>query len=160
MGEDKLIEKIEDRLGELNLTIEKMVEEYNNIKEERSTSYKEGPKDDRHKAPGNIRFKFLEKYRYMDMLKKLKSLFKDGIDPSEVEDVAETLNIKAYPYKQPGPPETVEAPPTRITGPDAPTTIDIGRVDEGGMLAQPQGATCPRCGHVNPLTAKESAEIT
>ena len=94
---DSIIEKIEDRLANLNFIIEKMVHEYNTIKEERSTSYKDGPQDDRHKAPGNIRFKFLEKYKYMDMLKKLKKLFKDGIDPAELDDVAETLNVKAYP---------------------------------------------------------------
>jgi hypothetical protein len=159
---DRLIEKIEDRLGDLNFTIEKMVDEYNKIKEERSTSYKEGPKDDRHKAPGNIRFKFLEKYRYLDMLKKLKRLFKGGIDPAEIDDVADTLNIRAYPYKQPGPPESIEAPPTMQIGPAAPTTIDRGRIDEGGMInqVQQQGSTCPRCGHVNPLTATDSDEIT
>jgi len=159
---DSLIEKIEDRLGDLNLTIEKMVNEYNDIKEERSRSYKEGPKDDRHKAPGNIRFKFLEKYRYMDMLKKLKRLFKDGIDPSEVDDIAETLNVKAFPYRQPGPPEKLEAPPTMQTGPPAPTNVDVERIDEGGMWnqVQTQGATCPRCGHANPMTATESDNVT
>jgi len=156
-----LIAKIEDRLEDLNYTIEKMVDEYNRIKEERSTSYKEGPEDNRHKAPGNIRFKFLEKYRYMDMLKKMKSLFKDGIDPSELDDVAETLNVKAFPYRQPGPPETITAPPTMTTGPAAPSSIDTGRIDEGGMLAQPrQGATCPRCNHVNPMTATDSNKVT
>ena len=159
---DRLIEKIEDRLGDLNFTIEKMVHEYNSIKEDRSKSYKEGPTEDRHKAPGNIRFKFLEKYRYMDMLKKLKRLFKDGIDPSELDDVAETLNVKAYPYSQPGLPTTVEAPPTSPTGPAAPTNIDQGKIDEGGMLnqVQTQGSTCPNCGHVNPMTATESDNVT
>jgi len=357
---DQLIKKIEERLKSLNTTIQKMVSEYNSIKEERGRSYKEAPVDNRHKAPGNIREKFLEKYRYIDMLKKLKRLFKGGIDTSEVEDVAKTLNIAgkmqwgikiqavninkkdlhtlwyeneagdkfipdlegaiddppeefvyqfsqfpneltlnmlylvesdkvencqhpeeaikatygwidgiegrectlcngtqtkkidedwpkewdaygsrdvgcghsswsedlvlalansndftlseailiagnacsrcmnalayeygldwgypefseewkntntecdfckdtkdkkqaALPYRQPGPPETLEAPPTMQTGPAAPSSIDVGRIDEGGMLNQVHGSTCPHCGHVNPMTANESDEIT
>jgi hypothetical protein len=160
---DALIEKIEDRLGNLNLTIEKMVDEFVSLREERSESYKEQEKEEnRHKAPGNIRYKFLEKYRYLDMLKKLKRLFTegDGIEPEEVEDVAEALNVKAYPYKQVAPPEIEEAPPTSRTGPPGYPTVDEGRIDEGGMLHQPQGATCPRCGHVNPMTASESERIT
>ena len=142
---DILTEKIEDRLNELNFTIEKMVHEYSSIKEERSTSYKDGPKEDRHKAPGNIRFKFLEKYRYMDMLKKLKKIFKGGVGTSEVDDIAKALNVKA------------QVP----AGPAAPTSIDIGRIDEGGMLnqIQTQGATCPHCNHVNPMTANSSNKI-
>lgn len=157
---EQLIEKIEDRLGTLNLTIEKMVQELADLRKERSESYGTAPEDDRHKAPGNIKYKLLEKYHYLDMLKKLKRLFKDGIGESEVDDVAETLNVKAFPYRQPGPPEHIEAPPTTIKWPGGPSTIDTGTIDEGGMLAQPQGATCPRCGHVNPLTASESDEIT
>jgi hypothetical protein len=352
---DQLIEKIEERLNGLNTTIKQMVDEYNKIKEERSESYKKGPLDNRHKAPGNIVEKILEKYQYVGMLKKLKRLFKEGIDPSEVEDVENALkfakrNIRikavninkedlltlwyenekgdkfipnltgaweeppegyvyqfsqfpneltlnmlyliepnkvakcahpahairethgwvdgiegrecglcngtqerkrgepwpekwdaygsrsvgeghsswsedlvlamansgdfslsesiliaanacercmnalaheygldwgypefgpewkksatecdfcknekkkaAFPYEQPGPPKEVQAPPTMQTGPAAPTSIDVGRIDEGGMLNQVQGSTCPHCGHVNPLTATESDELT
>lgn len=159
---EELMAKLENRLSELNETIAAMVEEYQQLKDDRTESYKNAPEDNRHKAPGNIRYKLLEKYQYVDLLKKLKSIFEEGVEESEVDDVAEALNVSSktadgfkYDILQ-GPSRDTAAPPTSLKGPAVQDTIDTGAIDGGGMM---HGAACPSCGEVNPITAKDTDEI-
>jgi hypothetical protein len=154
---NKLMEKLERKLLAIEEDVAGLVHHYQEIKDERSESYKEGPEDDRHKAPGNIRFKMLEKYKYMDVLKKLKRIFEGGVQESEVDDIADVLSLEGYTNVWPGPTADPEAPPTLFTGPVAPRDKNPLSFGDGGMM---HGASCPHCGHVNPITAKpESDEI-
>jgi hypothetical protein len=85
---DLLMMRLEEKLEQIELDIADLIEEYERIKKERTESYAEG---EGHSGPGNIRFKYLERYKYLDVLRKLKRLFKEGIEPGEVEEVIETV---------------------------------------------------------------------
>lgn len=93
---DKLINKLENKLEEIENDINALVEEYGEIKDMRTEEY--GEEGERHKGPGNVRFKIIEKYQYLDILRKLKRIFKGGVTEKEVEDVAETLNVSGQMY--------------------------------------------------------------
>jgi hypothetical protein len=87
---EKFEEKIDRKLEELEADIEALVGEYRTVKDDRTDAYEEG---DGHADPRNVKFKYLEKYKYIDTLRALKRLLKEGIQESEVDDVAEVLNI-------------------------------------------------------------------
>lgn len=148
-NKDELMRKLDEKLLEINEGIAALVEEYDKIKKERKDSYKDYPGKDKHKSPGNIRFKFLEKYKYMDMIKKLKRIFEGGVEESEMDDVSEALQISSDidPKLVPSPRQSVPAPPE-------PNPLAI---EDGAMM---HGASCPRCGWVNPMTAAGGGEIT
>jgi hypothetical protein len=156
---DKLVEKLEGKLENIENTIAQLIKEYDDIKEERSTSYKDAPSDDRHKAPGNIQYKLLEKYKYMDVLKKLKQIFKGGIEKKEVPEVADVLQFEGMGIDLwPGPNVNPDAPPTSRTGPPKAPMLNPQEAPGGGMMHG--GSTCPSCGHDNPMTASDGKEIT
>ena len=85
---DKLIKKLEDKLEELNVDVGALTDEYADLKKERDKAYEQG---ENHKDPGNVQYKMIEKYHYLDILKKLKLLYEDGIDEDEVEEVVEVV---------------------------------------------------------------------
>lgn len=91
---DKLLAKLEGKLEEIESDIAALVEEYGDIKDMRTEEY--GEEGERHKGKGNIIFKYTEKYKYLDLLRKLKKIFKGGVTEKEVEDVAETLNVQGH----------------------------------------------------------------
>lgn len=88
---DKLIGKLESKLEDIENEVAALVEEYGDIKDMRTEEY--GEEGERHKGKGNVIFKINEKYQYLDVLRKLKRIFKGGVTEKEVEDVAETLNV-------------------------------------------------------------------
>jgi len=88
---DKLIAKLESKLEEIEQDTAGLVDEYGNIKDKRTEDY--GEEGDRHQGPGNVRFKMIEKYQYLDILRKLKRIFKGGVTEKEVDELAETLHV-------------------------------------------------------------------
>jgi hypothetical protein len=95
---DVLLDKLESKLEEIQEDIESLVKEYTGIKDRRTKSLTEGPEEDwrktRHWAPGNVQHKYLERYKYLDVLRKLKRIFKGGVTEEEVDDVAEALQVR------------------------------------------------------------------
>ena len=91
---DKLLSKLESKLEDIENEIADLVEEYGDIKDMRTQEY--GEEGERHKGKGNVIFKMTEKYKYLDLLRKLKRIFKGGVQESEVEDIAETLNVSGH----------------------------------------------------------------
>ena len=83
---DELLEKLESKMEEIEEDVESLVEEYGDIKEMRTKEYNEG---DGGTGPGNVKFKIVEKYFYLDVLRKLKRIFKGGVTEKEVEDIEE-----------------------------------------------------------------------
>lgn len=93
----QLEKALEDKIKEIEDSLEKAVDEYQDVKEMRKTDY--GTDEDRHGGEGNVKFKFLEKYKYLDVLKKLKRIFKDKkVTDKEIDDMEQMLtysgNIK------------------------------------------------------------------
>lgn len=147
---DTLRKKLDDKLKEVEEDAKKLVDEYDKLKQDRTDSYKKAPKDDRHKAPGNVRYKMLEKYKYVDLLKQVKKVVEDGLDPTEMDSIEDL--VEASYSLQYGPNYDDPAPPSTITGPAAPTERNPLSYENGGMM---HGAACPRCGYDNPTTAKQ-----
>lgn len=145
---EKLISKLEEKLKEIEADLEQATDAYTKLKDERSEGYKQTTDENRHKAPGNVRYKMLEKYKYMDVLKKLKRILNDGVSEKEVDDVAEALQVSGQ--------NTQEVPPVSPTGPAAPVDPNPMSYNDGGMM---HGASCPKCGFINPITAAGSKEI-
>lgn len=161
-----LIEKLEAKLQEIEETLGSLSEEYNKLRDDRNHSYREeAPEENRHFAPGNVRYKMLEKYKYIDLLKKLKRIFEQGVDSEDVPEIAEVLQVssnlkRAFPYKQKSPPEIEEARPGT---PDIipPLEESPQSQERGGGSFMHFGAVCPHCGHSNPIDAKEEgSELT
>ena len=158
----RLIHKMEEKLSAINDNLSELTEEYKKLRDDRNQSYRTAPVDDRHKAPGNVKYKLLERYRYIDLLKKLKRIFEGGVDDAEVADVAETLKMdvnvkKAFPYDQRGPAKIELAPQTDITMP--PLDTNPNAIEEGGGSFMHGGSTnCPRCGKENITKASEDGK--
>lgn len=87
----RLVSRLEEKLKEIETDVAQLVEEYETIKEERGKSYKEDAPG--HGQPGNIRMKYLERYKYLDVLRQLKRLFKEGIEEEEVTDIEEVVSL-------------------------------------------------------------------
>jgi uncharacterized Zn finger protein (UPF0148 family) len=139
---EALIPKIEDKLKELEADIETATAEYTKLKDDRSEGYKVSPDTNRHTAPGNVRYKMLEKYKYIDVLKRLKQILKDGVTKEEISDIIDITGQNIQ-----------EVPPSSPTGPMAPTDQNPLSFSDGGMM---HGASCPKCGFINPLIAGKS----
>lgn len=154
----KIITKIEQKVQELTETVSTLAEHYIELRDKRTEGYKSTPPgEDHHKAPENIIYKILEKYRYIDLLKKLKAIAENGVQESEVEDVAEVLQVEGAVDVWPIPGVSPTAPPLSPNDMPAPTELQPNAIPDGGMM---HGASCPHCGYVNPLTAATGDEIT
>ena len=156
---NKIISKLEEKINQLTNTIFLLVKEYEELKSNRSEGYESAPENiDHHKMPQNIIYKILDKYKYIDVMKKLKSILKNGIQPQEIKTVEKVLNVEGAVDTRPISGVSPTAPPTSLTGPPGDTEINMQRVPDGGMM---HGASCPHCGYMNPLTAaKEGKELT
>lgn len=87
----RLVSRLEEKLEEIEQDVASLVKEYETIKEERGEAYKSD--EPGHGQPGNIRQKYLERYKYLDVLRQLKRLFKEGIEEEEVTDVEEVVSL-------------------------------------------------------------------
>lgn len=81
---ENLEKKIDSKLEEIETGLEDIVDEYGAIKEDRKTNYE-------HNSPGNVRYKFLERYDYIDVLKAIKHVMSDGLEEEEVEQLEEVI---------------------------------------------------------------------
>jgi hypothetical protein len=89
----KLQEKLEKKLKGIQDDIEQLVVEYEVIKEDREEAFGNQTVENPHKQPGNVRSKYLERYQYLDTLKKLKKILKGGVSPEEIPDVEKALKL-------------------------------------------------------------------
>jgi predicted nucleotidyltransferase len=97
---DKLIKKLEDKLSEIEEDIKILIGKKDEIKEMRTEALTEDPKKDlesMHFAPGNVKMKFLERYLYWDLLKKLKEIFEpeEKIDHADIDELIDVLNLSS-----------------------------------------------------------------
>lgn len=92
---EELKRRLEEKLIEIEADIEQLVDEYEEIKEERTEALSEDTEESHHANPGNVTYKYLERYQYLDILKKLKHIFKNGIEPSEVPEIADALRLES-----------------------------------------------------------------
>ena len=152
---ETLITKLDDKRKEIEEDISKLVDEYIKLRDDRTDSYKNAPEDDRHKAPGNVRYKMLEKYKYIDLLKQVKKILdnQNTVLPEEIPELEQVL--EASYSLQYGPNYDNPAPPTSITGPAAPVEQNPLSFEDGGMM---HGASCPHCGSTNNMAAKEEGQ--
>ena len=94
---DRLIESIDEKVQQIESDLQAVVDEFEDIHDKREEAFSEDPAEDwrrsKHWGPGNVQYKFLERYKYIDMLKKLKRIFKDGLEEEEIDDVAEVLDV-------------------------------------------------------------------
>lgn len=156
---DEIISKLEEKISSLTTIIYELVTQYELIKKKRSEGYEISPNTmDHHKMPQNIIYKILDKYKYIDIMKKLKLILKNGIQTTEVEEIADAVNVTGAVDTRPISGVSPTAPPTSMTGPPGETEINMEKVPDGAMM---HGASCPHCGYVNPLTAAEDGkEVT
>lgn len=89
----KLQEKLEKKLKGIQDDIEQLVVEYEAIKKDREEAYSSQTIENPHKQPGNVRSKYLERYQYLDTLKKLKKILKGGVSSKEIPDVEKALKL-------------------------------------------------------------------
>jgi ribosomal protein S27E len=152
-----LYEKIEEKVQSLKENIAELVSEHDQIKQDRRDSYKNAPKDtDRHRNPGNVTFKILEKYKYVDVLQKLKQIFSEGITENDVDEVADAINVVGLNIDYPGQNVDPPAPPTSVTEPITDQINNPNSYESGGFM---HGATCPKCGTPAGINAKHSKKI-
>lgn len=86
----KMEERMNKKLEEIQSSVEQLVEEYKKLKDSRTEAYQKGEK---HRDSANLRFKMLEKYSYINVLRKLKRLLKGGISEEEIPEVEETVQL-------------------------------------------------------------------
>jgi len=105
-GSREIYRKIKERLDDLDDAITSLVAEYDDVHQKRVEGFERqieladrglSPYPSLNVIPENIRYKVLERYHYVDFLKKLREVLEsaDGkIDtPQEVQDVRETLQM-------------------------------------------------------------------
>jgi len=85
--------RLETKLQEIQADLAQLVEDYEQIKDERTRALTTDTGDNPHKAPGNVLYKYLERYQYLDILKKIKHIMKRGLDREEIPEVEEALKI-------------------------------------------------------------------
>jgi hypothetical protein len=90
---EKLQVRLEEKLEGIQRDMEQLVAEYEAIKEDRQEAFSDTETENPHREPGNVRHKYLERYQYLDMLKKLKKILKGGVLDEEIPDVEEALKI-------------------------------------------------------------------
>lgn len=90
---DAIVKKLEKKVSEIEMDIKKVISEYNEIKTERTKDLNKSNNPSRHKTPGNVRFKILEKYQYLDILRKIKKILKGGLEEEELPELAKVVNI-------------------------------------------------------------------
>jgi len=142
---DKLLKRLQQKLDEIEQDLSDVSDEYDELKDKRTEALTENPEDDwresRHWAPGNVQYKYLERYRYIDILKKLKHIFKGGVQKSEVKDLEKILNVEG-----------------QLEDINAPTEINMNEVVRscpwcGYASKKPpmyvQGESCPKCGFLS-----------
>ena len=92
----KIVDQLNVKIKEVEQDISAVVDEYADISEKRDEAFTKDPEDDwrqsRHWAPGNVQKKFLERYKYIDTMKKLKKIFEGGVTEQEVDDLSEILS--------------------------------------------------------------------
>lgn len=95
-----ILGRLEDKIKEMEQDIGSLVEEYEDIHEKRKELFSEDALEDVEKskdwASENVIYKYLTRWKYIDVLGKLKKIFKDGITEKEVEDVAEVLKLENH----------------------------------------------------------------
>ena len=94
----KLLKKLEEKLLEIEADIIVLVQSYNLLKDARTEALSADPKNDweesKHWAPGNVVFKYLERYKYIDLLRGIKRKFKEGLDEAALGDIRVLLNVE------------------------------------------------------------------
>jgi len=118
---EKLKQRLQNKLKEIEIDIERLVAEYESIKEERSKALTQESETSPHRLPGNVKHKYLERYQYLDVLKKLKHILKDGVTPKEIPDVAEALHVT----------NSKDVYIKKLEVDDAPEDLEIWLVDGG-----------------------------
>jgi len=85
---EKFMEKLESKLEEIGADSLALVVEYTDIRDARYETGKE------HADPGNVLYKLLEKYEYVEKLKKLKSIVEDGFTKSDLPKIEEVIGVE------------------------------------------------------------------
>ncbi len=94
---EKLSKMIEDHLKEIEKDAIELVDIYNEIKQARKDAFagEVTPEEirkygEKNRTPGNVIFKLMEKYHYLEFLKRVKDII--GDDMKVTDDEAEKLN--------------------------------------------------------------------
>lgn len=91
---------LEEKVLVIEEDLEVLAEEWNQILEGRREAFRAVDDDEdglvslqlsRSWAPSNIQFKYLERYRYKNLLAKLRQIMEDGLAKEEIPEVAELL---------------------------------------------------------------------
>ena len=95
---ENLLEMVEDRLKDIEDAIDEMVEAEEGIADERRKAFKEVTPEQleemgtKNALPINIIYKLMERYYYIDLIKKLKSILEDADHDLEEDDVPKIKN--------------------------------------------------------------------
>lgn len=92
---NELEQALQDALHDINLDIEHMVADYDEIREDRRRAFESDLEEQgepvgpaymsKNLLPGNVVYKYLERYRYLQLLQELRKL--DDVDSQEAEFV-------------------------------------------------------------------------
>lgn len=95
---ENLLEMVEDRLNDIEDAIDEMVDAEEDIADERRKAFKEVTPEKleelgtKNALPINIIYKLMERYYYIDLIKKLKSILEDADHDLEEDDVPKIKN--------------------------------------------------------------------
>jgi len=86
--------QLSQKIREIDKSLVEMKEEYKRLKDKRTDAFVENTVDNNFSL-NNVIFKFVERYKYMDTLRKIKSIT-DGMEltPDEIPDVADALKLE------------------------------------------------------------------
>jgi hypothetical protein len=85
--------RLETKLQEIQADLSQLVEDYEQIKDERTKALTTNTEGNPHSEPGNVLYKYLERYQYLDILKKIKHIMKRGLEREEIPEVEKALGI-------------------------------------------------------------------
>jgi hypothetical protein len=93
----ELFTRLSKKLEEIDIHLKALKEEYAKLKEKRREAFEKGESlvsDDRNYSIGNIIYKLVERYKYMDVLRKIKRITDDmDLQPDQAGEVAEALGL-------------------------------------------------------------------
>jgi len=93
-----LAEKLHDKLLEIESGIEDLAKEYVDIRDTRNELFLRDDSDgllsyehSKNWAPENVQEKYLDRYKYISVLQKLREIAEDGVVPEEIDEIEDVL---------------------------------------------------------------------
>ena len=88
--------QLNQKIREIDVNLQEMKEEYRRLKDKRTEAFSDQTIDSNFSL-NNVIFKFVERYKYMDTLRKIKRITDDmNLTHDQVGDVAEALKLEEF----------------------------------------------------------------